>query len=150
MERTLVLVKPDGVNRELVGTIISRLERRGLKIVALKMLLMDKPMARKHYAIHEGKAFFEELVDYITSGPVVAAVFEGQNAVATARQTMGETDPVKATPGTIRGDFGLDIGHNLVHGTDSIENTAGEIGLFFSDKEILNYSRDVDIWITGH
>src|SRR3972149_112281 len=148
MERTLILVKPDGVQRGLVGTIISRLERRGLKIVALKMLQMDEELAKRHYAIHEGKPFFKGLVDFITSGPLIAAVLEGPKAVEVVRNTMGQTDPAQAAPGTIRGDLGLDIGRNLVHGSDSVENAKQEIELFFSYKEILSYRRNVEPWIT--
>jgi nucleoside-diphosphate kinase len=147
MERTLVLVKPDGVQRGLVGEIISRFERTGLKLVALKMLQMDGEMAGKHYAIHQGKPFFEGLVKFITSSPLVAAVFEGQNAVEIVRKTMGATDPVKAAPGTIRGDLALDIGRNVVHGSDSIENAQKEIELFFSPEEIVSYERQVETWI---
>ena len=137
MQRTLVLVKPDGVQRGLVGEIISRLERKGLKIVALKMLQMDRAMAERHYDVHRDKPFFSSLVDFITSGPVIAAVIEGENAVGVVRQTMGETDPLQSAPGTIRGDFGLEVQENLVHGSDSKENAQEEISLFFSDKEIL-------------
>jgi nucleoside-diphosphate kinase len=147
MERTLVLVKPDGVQRGLVGEIISRFERTGLKLVALKMLQMDKQMAVQHYAIHQGKPFFEGLVSFITSSPLIAAVFEGENAVEVVRKTMGATDPVKASPGTIRGDLALDIGRNVVHGSDSIENAQKEIGLFFSPEEIVSYKREVEPWI---
>jgi nucleoside-diphosphate kinase len=139
MQRTLVLIKPDAVQRGLAGEIISRLERKELKIVAMKMLQMDKAMAERHYAIHEGKPFFSALVDFITSAPIIAAVVEGENAVESVRRLMGETDPLKAAPGTIRGDFGLDIGRNLIHGSDSEENARQEISLFFSEKEILNY-----------
>jgi len=137
VQRTLVLVKPDGVQRGLVGEIISRLERKGLKIVALKMLQMDRAMAERHYDVHRDKPFFSSLVDFITSGPVIAAVIEGQDAVDVVRQMMGETNPLKAAPGTIRGDFGLEVQENLVHGSDSEENAQEEISLFFSDKEIL-------------
>jgi len=144
MERSLVLVKPDAMQRGLAGVIISRLERRGLKIVAMKMLQMDKALAQRHYAIHQGKAFFNGLVEFITSSPIIAAVFEGEKAVEAIRQTMGETDPAKASPGTIRGDFGLDIGHNLVHGSDSTENAEKEISLFFSPEEILDYPKEID------
>ena len=147
MERTLVLVKPDGVQRGLLGEMISRFERTGLKLVALKMLQMDGEMAGKHYAIHQGKPFFEGLVKFITSSPLVAAVFEGQNAVEIVRKTMGATDPVKAAPGTIRGDLALDIGRNVVHGSDSIENAQKEIELFFSPEEIVSYERQVETWI---
>jgi len=144
MERSLVLVKPDAMQRGLAGVIISRLERRGLKIVAIKMLQMDKALAQRHYAIHQGKAFFNDLVEFITSSPIIAAVFEGEKAVEAIRQTMGETDPAKASPGTIRGDFGLDIGHNLVHGSDSTENAEKEISLFFSPEEILSCTKEID------
>ena len=148
MERSLVLIKPDAVQRGLVGAIIDRLEKRGLKLVAMKMLHMDKELAERHYAIHIGKPFFEGLVNYITSSPIIAAVFEGKRAVEIVRQAMGATDPVKAEAGTIRGDFGLDIGRNLVHGSDSIENAKGEIELFFSEDEIFSYHREIDRWIT--
>jgi nucleoside-diphosphate kinase len=147
MERTLVLVKPDGVQRGLLGEIISRFERTGLKLVALKMLQMDSEMAGKHYDIHRGKQFFEGLVSFITSSPLVAAVFEGKNAVEVVRKTMGATDPVKSAPGTIRGDLALDIGRNVVHGSDSIENAQKEIELFFSHEEIISYERQVEPWI---
>ena len=149
MERSLVLVKPDAVQRGLAGVIISRLERRGLKIVAMKMLHMDEKLAHRHYAVHKGKAFFNDLVEFITSSPIIAAVFEGERAVEIIRQTMGATDPAKASAGTIRGDFGLDIEHNLVHGSDSIENAEKEISLFFSPEEILDYPKEIDRWVTG-
>ena len=129
--RTLVLAKPDAVQRGLTGEIISRIERKGLKIVALRMLQMDRSMAGRHYAVHEGKPFFADLVDFITSGPIVAAVVEGEKAVEVVRTMMGDTDPKKAAPGTIRGDFGLDIGQNLIHGSDSEENARKEISIFF-------------------
>jgi nucleoside-diphosphate kinase len=147
MEKSLVLIKPDAIQRGLAGEIISRLERKGLKIVAMKMLHMDKNLAQRHYAIHKGKAFFEDLVNFITSGPVIAIIFQGKNAVEVIRQMMGETDPAKAHSGTIRGDFGIDIGHNLVHGSDSLENASQEIDLFFSAEEIFNYDRELDTWI---
>ncbi len=137
MERSLVLIKPDAMQRGLTGVIISRLEKRGLKIVAMKMLQMDKTLAQRHYAVHQGKAFFNDLVEFITSGPIVAAVFEGEKAIEAIRQTMGATDPLKAAPGSIRGDFGLDIQCNLVHGSDSVESAEKEISLFFSPGEIL-------------
>jgi nucleoside-diphosphate kinase len=147
MERSLVLIKPDAIQRGLAGEIISRLERKGLKIVAMKMVHMDKNLAQRHYAIHKGKAFFDDLVNFITSSPVIAIIFQGKNAVEVIRQMMGETDPAKASSGTIRGDFGIDIGHNLVHGSDSLENASKEIDLFFSAEEILNYDRELDTWI---
>jgi len=132
-QRTLVLVKPDGVKKCLIGEIVSRLEKKGLKITAMRMLQMDKALARKHYAVHDGKPFFAGLVEFITSGPIVAVVVEGDKSVEVVRKLMGETDPVKAAPGTIRGDYGLDIGENLIHGSDSEENAQKEIALFFPD-----------------
>ena len=147
MEKSLVLIKPDAVQRGLAGEIISRLEKKGLKIVAMKMLHMDKNLAQRHYAIHKGKVFFDDLVNFITSSPVIAIVFQGKNAVEIIRRMMGETDPAKAHRGTIRGDFGIDIGHNLVHGSDSLENASKEIDLFFSAEEIFNYDRELDTWI---
>ena len=139
MERSLVLIKPDAIQRGLTGTIISRLEKQGLKLIALKMLLMDKALAKQHYAIHAGKPFFNGLVNYISSAPIVAAVFEGEGAVEAIRKLMGATDPAKAEAGTIRGDFGLDIERNAVHGSDAVETAKEEIKLFFSESEILNY-----------
>jgi nucleoside-diphosphate kinase len=147
MERSLVLIKPDAIQRGLAGEIISRLEKKGLKIVAMKMLHIDKNLAQRHYAIHKGKAFFDDLVNFITSSPVIAIVFQGKDGVEIIRQMMGETDPAKAHMGTIRGDFGIDIGHNLVHGSDSLENASKEIDLFFSEEEIFNYDRELDMWI---
>lgn len=147
MERSLVLIKPDALQRGLAGEIISRLERKGLKIVAMKMLQMDNSLAQRHYAIHKGKAFFNELVDFITSSPIIASVFQGEDAISVIRQTMGETDPAKSLPGTIRGDLGLDISHNLIHGSDSVENASTEINLFFTAEEIRDYQRDIDRWI---
>ena len=137
VQRTLVLVKPDGVQRGLVGEIISRLERKGLKIMALKLLQMDRAMAERHYGVHRDKPFFSSLVDFITSGHIIAAVIEGKDAVGVVRRMMGETDPLQSAPGTIRGDFGLEVQENLVHGSDSEENAHEEISLFFSEKEIL-------------
>ena len=136
MEKSLVLIKPDAMQRELAGTIISRLQGQGLKLVALKMLHMDTALARRHYAVHEGKPFFEDLVKYITSAPIVAAIFEGENAVEVARKAMGATDPARAEAGTIRADFGLDIQRNAVHGSDSAENAEKEIKIFFTEDEI--------------
>ncbi|TET57041.1 MAG: nucleoside-diphosphate kinase [Dehalococcoidia bacterium] len=147
MEKSLVLIKPDAVQRGLAGEIISRLEKKGLSIVAMKMLHMDRALAQRHYAVHTGKAFFDDLLHFITSGPIIAIVFQGRNAVEVIRQVMGATDPAKASSGTIRGDFGIDIGHNLVHGSDSLDNASGEIDLFFSAEEILSYDRDLDNWI---
>jgi nucleoside-diphosphate kinase len=147
MERSLVLIKPDAIQRGLAGEIISRLEKKGLKIVAMKMLRMDKNLAQRHYAIHTGKAFFDDLVNFITSSPIIAIIFQGKNAVEIIRQMMGETDSAKAHSGTIRGDYGIDIGHNLVHGSDSLENASKEIELFFRTEEICSYDRDLDKWI---
>ena len=149
MQQTLVLFKPDAVQRGLVGEVLSRLERKGLKIVAMKMIWMDEALAKRHYAIHEGKPFFSGLVEFITSSPLIAAVIEAEGAVDLVRRTMGETDPTLASPGTIRGDLALDIGHNLIHGSDSEENAEKEIALFFSREEILSYPRDAQKWLTG-
>lgn len=148
MERTLVLIKPDALQRGLTGEIIARLEHIGLKIAAMKMLQVDEELAQRHYAIHRGKPFFEGLVDFITSGPIIAIVFEGLNAVEVVRKAMGATHPLEAQSGTIRGDLALDIGRNLVHGSDSQETAAQEIRLFFSEEEIISYERDYDRWIT--
>lgn len=137
MERTLVLIKPDAMQRRLAGTIISRFEKRGLRIVAMNLLQMDKALAQQHYAVHKDKTFFNDLVEFITSSPIIAAVFEGEKAIEAVRQTMGATDSVKAAPGSIRGDFGLDIQQNLVHGSDSAESAAREISLFFTPEEIV-------------
>jgi nucleoside-diphosphate kinase len=147
MERSLVLIKPDAVQRGLAGEIIGRLERKGLKIVAMKMLHMDINLAGRHYAIHRGKPFFEGLVGFITSSPLIAIVLQGENAVQITRQMMGDTDPARAPGGTIRGDFGVDVGHNLIHGSDSVENASSEIALFFSPAEIFDYDREMDTWI---
>ena len=139
MQQTLVLFKPDAVQGGMVGEIISRLERRELKVVAMKMIWMDKELANRHYAVHKDKPFFAGLVDFITSGPLIAAVFEGEDAVEVVREAMGETDPARARPGTIRGDLAQDIERNLIHGSDSEETAKKEIGLFFSKEEILDY-----------
>jgi len=136
MERSLVLIKPDAMQRRLTGTIISRLEGQGLKPVALKMLHLDKALAERHYAIHADKPFFGDLISYTTSTPIIAIVFEGEGAVETIRKIMGATDPAQAEPGTIRGDFGSDIEHNVVHGSDSVETAEEEIKLFFAGDEI--------------
>jgi nucleoside-diphosphate kinase len=147
MERTLVIIKPDGVQRGLIGPIITRLERRGLKITALRMIQMDYDLAKRHYAVHEGKPFYERLLEYITSAPVVVMVIEGKEAIEVVRRTMGATNPTEAAPGTIRADYGLEIGLNLVHGSDGAETAAFEIPLFFDKSEILSYNRDTDRWI---
>lgn len=149
MERSLVLIKPDAVQRYLVGEIISRLEKRGLKIAAMKMLWMDRALAEHHYAVHRDKPFFNDLIKFITSGPIIAAVFEGEKAVDSIRQSMGITDPKKAAPGTIRADLGLNMEHNMIHGSDSADNAEKEISIFFKPDEIFNYTRDADKWVTG-
>ena len=139
MEQSLVLIKPDAMSRGLSGTIVSRLEGLGFKLVALRMLHMDDALAREHYAVHEDKPFFNGLIKYITSGPIVAAVFEGEQVVAALRKAMGSTDPAKAEAGTIRGDFGLDVERNTIHGSDSVETAEKEISLFFSESEMFGY-----------
>jgi nucleoside-diphosphate kinase len=133
MERTLILVKPDAFARNLTGEIIARFERKGLKLVALKQMVMNRDLATRHYAEHEGKGFFEELVEFITSGPLVAMVLQGESAVEAARQVIGATNPLQAAPGSIRGDFAVAVGQNMVHGSDSPESAAREVGLFFPD-----------------
>ena len=139
MERSLVIIKPDAMDRCLAGAIIGRLESLGLKPVALRMLQMDKALAREHYSVHEDKPFFNNLVNYISSAPIIAIVFEGERAVEVIRRAMGLTDPAKAEKGTIRGDFGLDIERNTIHGSDSVETAEKEINLFFSRDEIFGH-----------
>lgn len=147
MERTLVIVKPDAIQRGLIGPILTRLERRGLRFAAMKLMQITPELAARHYAIHQGKPFYEPLIEFITSGPVVVAVIEGEDVINIVRKTMGATNPAQAEPGTIRADFGLEIGRNLVHGSDSPDTAAYEIPLFFSEDEILSYERAVDGWI---
>ncbi|HIA76291.1 MAG TPA: nucleoside-diphosphate kinase [Dehalococcoidia bacterium] len=147
METTLILVKPDGVQRGLVGEIIGRLERKGLRIAGLKMAHVSDELANKHYGEHVGKPFFDSLVKFITSSPLVAMALEGENAVEVARNLMGSTNPKEAAPGTIRGDYGLTIGMNLIHGSDSLESAERELSIFFEDSEITDYDRDIDRWI---
>ncbi len=147
MERTLVLVKPDGVQRGLIGEVINRLEHRGLKLVGMKLMEVDDALARQHYGEHVDRPFFGGLVEFITSAPVVAMAWEADNAVEAVRNTMGQTNPTSSPPGTIRGDLGLDIGRNLVHGSDSPESAQRELSLFFSDGELLDYTRSNDPWI---
>jgi nucleoside-diphosphate kinase len=139
MERSLVLIKPDAMKRNISGAIIQRFEQKGLRVVALKMLHMSEALAKRHYAVHEGKPFYNDLVKYITSTPIIAIVLEGEKAVESIRKIMGATDPKKAEKGTVRADFGIDLQNNSVHGSDSPENAAKEIKLFFTDKEIFNY-----------
>ena len=147
MERTLVLVKPDGVQRGLIGEVINRLEQRGLKLVGMKLMEVDDALARQHYGEHVDRPFFGGLVEFITSAPVVAMAWEADNAVEAVRNTMGQTNPTSSPPGTIRGDLGLDIGRNLAHGSDSPESAQRELSLFFSDGELLDYTRSNDPWI---
>lgn len=147
MERTLILVKPDGVQRGLAGEIVSRFERRGLKLIGMKFMQMTPALAEKHYGDHVGKPFYNGLVEYITSGPIVAMVWEGNNAIAAARATIGATKPAEAAPGSIRGDFGMEIGRNLVHGSDSPENGLKEAAIFFNDDELVSWDRVTDAWI---
>ncbi len=147
MERTLVLMKPDAMQRGLPGEILSRLERRGLRIAALRLFQMDEAMARRHYREHEGKPFYEELISHITACPIIAAVMEGSDAVEVVRRTIGATNPAEAEPGTIRGDLALETGRNLIHGSDSPESAKREIALFFREDELHSYARDVDRWL---
>jgi nucleoside-diphosphate kinase len=147
LERTLIIIKPDAVQRGLIGEIITRFERRGLRIAAMKLIHIDQALAERHYAIHKGKPFYEPLIQYITSSPVVVMALEGNDAIEIARRTMGATNPAQAAPGTIRADFGLEIGRNLVHGSDGPDTAAIEVPLFFTDGEIVSYVRDNDRWI---
>jgi nucleoside-diphosphate kinase len=141
MEKSLVLVKPDAVERGLSGAVLARIEKEGLKLIALKMIQMSRALAERHYAVHNGKPFFPGLINYITSGPIVAAIFEGDDGINRIRNIMGKTDPAKAEPGTIRRDFGLDIEKNVIHGSDSAETAAIEIALFFAGMETVSYQR---------
>lgn len=147
MERTLIIIKPDAVQRGLTGEILRRFEARGLRIVGMKFMQVSRALAEKHYAIHQGKGFFEGLVNYITSSPVVVIALEGSNAIVNARNTIGATRPHEAAPGSIRGDFALEVGRNLVHGSDSVENGEVEIANFFTAEELISWSRDTDEWI---
>lgn len=147
MERTLIILKPDAVQRGLIGEIVHRLERRGLQFAALKMLQPETSLARQHYAEHEGKSFYEGLVQYITSGPVVAGVLVGNDAIKLTRATVGATRPVEAAPGTIRGDLAVEVGRNLIHASDSPENGEKEIALWFSAGELTSYQRTNERWI---
>ncbi|MEM0466824.1 MAG: nucleoside-diphosphate kinase [Candidatus Thermoplasmatota archaeon] len=147
-ERTFVMIKPDGVQRGLIGEIISRFEKKGLKIVALKLVSVDKKLAEKHYGVHKGKPFFEPTVRYITSSPVVAMVLEGINVIETVRSMMGKTDPQQAPLGTIRGDYSQFIGRNIIHGSDSKETATFEINLWFKPEEIAQYTKIDESWLT--
>jgi nucleoside-diphosphate kinase len=149
MEQTLILLKPDCVHRRLVGTIMQRFEQKGLRLAALKLVRASRELAEKHYAVHKGKPFYESLLKFIVSGPTVAMVWEGNEAVKVARNLIGETDGTKASPGTIRGDFAITLQNNLVHGSDSPENAKMEIGLWFRPDELLNYTPVDTVWIAG-
>jgi len=146
MEKTFVIIKPDAVQRGLIGEIVGRFERRGLKIAAMRFLQVSDELARKHYAVHEGKPFYAGLIEYIVSGPVVALVLEGTNAIAVVRKTLGATKPAEAELGSIRADFGLEIGRNLVHGSDGPDTAASEIALWFGE-DVVEWSRAIDPWI---
>jgi nucleoside-diphosphate kinase len=146
-ERTLVLVKPDGVQRLLAGRILARFEERGLRIVGLKLVQVDRALAERHYAVHRGKPFFEGLLDFITSAPLVAMALEGPNAIGLVRSMVGATRPHEAAPGTIRGDFAVETAQNLVHASDGPETAAEELALWFEPSELLDYPRDIDRWV---
>ena len=147
MERTFLAVKPDGVQRGLVGEIIGRFERKGFKLVGLKLMQVTREQAETHYGEHQGKPFFNGLVDFITSGPIVAMAWEGKNVIATARAMMGATNPANAATGSIRGDFAADIGRNIIHGSDGPESATRELGIFFRPEELVSWSRTLDNWI---
>ncbi|MFH0815641.1 MAG: nucleoside-diphosphate kinase [Methanobacteriota archaeon] len=149
MTRTFAMVKPDGVQRGLVGEVVARFERRGLKIAAMKMMQISRELAERHYGEHKGKPFYEPLVGFITSGPVVAMVLEGENAVQVVRDMMGKTDPQKSAPGTIRADFGMAMSRNIIHGSDSDASAEREIGLFFRPDELIAYTRIDEAWLYG-
>jgi nucleoside-diphosphate kinase len=147
VERSLVLVKPDGVQRALVGEVVSRLERRGLRLVGAKFMQVSKELAETHYGIHKGKPFYDGLIEYIISAPVMAMVWEGPNAIAAIRQTMGATRPTEAAPGSLRHDFALEVGRNLTHASDTPENGASEVALWFNEEELVDWNREVDRWV---
>lgn len=149
MERTLIIVKPEGVQRGLIGEVLARFERKGLKAVGLKLIQIPREMAERHYAEHVGKPFYEGLVSHITSSPVVVGVLEGPEAISVARTMMGVTNPRAAAPGTIRGDYGLDISLNIIHGSDGQEAAQREIGIFFTPSELVSYERAGDRWVAG-
>src|SRR5205823_6950505 len=150
MQRTLILLKPDCVHRRLAGTILQRFEQKGLRLVGLKLVQATRELAEKHYAVHKGKPFYESLLSFLTAGPTVAVVLEGREAVAAARNLIGATDGVKAPPGTIRGDFAISVQNNLVHGSDSPENAAAEIALWFRPEELVNYQPVDTTWVAGN
>ena len=148
-ERTLIIVKPDAVQRGLAGEILSCFEQKGLRFVALKLMHIDRALAERHYAVHQGKPFYEGLVSFITSGPVIVGVLEGPSAIEATRNLMGATNPTGAAPGSIRGMYALEISQNLIHGSDAPETADYEIGLYFKPEEMLDYRRDIDLWISG-
>ena len=147
METTLILIKPDGVQRSLSGEILQRLERSGLKISGLKLLHVNESLAKRHYAEHEGKPFFNDLVEYICSAPVIALALSGPNAIQKSRSLIGKTNPLESEPGTIRGDFGLEISRNLIHGSASVDDANREIDIFFNKNEIIDYKKSTDTWV---
>ncbi len=146
MERTYLMVKPDGVQRGLCGEIVSRFEKKGLKLIAMKLMIIPKDVAENHYGEHKGKKFYDSLISYITSGPVLAMVWEGENAVSICRNMMGKTNPAESAPGTIRGDYGMVTGLNIIHGSDSVESAEREIKIFFKPEELVSYDRTADRW----
>jgi nucleoside-diphosphate kinase len=147
MEKSLIILKPDAVQRGLIGPILTRLEQRGLKFSGLKLMQISKELASKHYSVHEGKPFYNSLVEYITASPVVVLAVQGNDVIKIVRSTVGATKPAEAAPGTIRGDFGLEIGRNLIHASDSPENGETEVRLFFAPAELLTWERNTDSWI---
>lgn len=147
MERSLIILKPDAVQRGLIGSIMTRLEQRGLKFAGLKLIQVDEALAQQHYGVHQGKPFFESLIRYITSAPVVVMVVVGNHVIQMVRTTVGATNPANAAPGTIRGDFAVEIGRNLIHASDSPENGEQEVALFFRPEELVDWGRSVDSWI---
>ncbi|WP_188734195.1 nucleoside-diphosphate kinase [Oceanobacillus neutriphilus] len=147
MESTFLMVKPDGVQRNLIGDIVARFEQKGFKLVGAKLMTISADLAETHYSEHKERPFFGELVEFITSGPVFAMVWEGENVVASARTMMGKTNPSEALPGTIRGDYGISVGKNIIHGSDSLESASREIGLFFDEKELNSYEKQTEAWI---
>ncbi|MDT2045652.1 nucleoside-diphosphate kinase [Priestia aryabhattai] len=144
IQQTFLMVKPDGVQRSIVGEIVSRFEKKGFQLVGAKLMHVSQDLAETHYGEHREKPFFKELVDFITSGPVFAMVWEGENVIANARQMMGKTNPQEALPGTIRGDYGLIVDKNVIHGSDSPESAQREIGLFFSESEVVSYNKQLN------
>ncbi|WP_349407568.1 nucleoside-diphosphate kinase [Pseudalkalibacillus sp. SCS-8] len=147
MEKTFLMVKPDGVQRNLIGEIVNRFEKKGFKLAGAKLMMISDELAQNHYGEHKERPFFGELVDFITSGPVFAMVWEGENVIATARNMMGKTNPAEAAPGTIRGDYAVQVGQNIIHGSDSPESAEREINLFFQEEELVNYEKTIAKWV---